>query len=141
MALIVNRVRKNLEMEVPSFAVFVKATDRLSGAPKVSLEWARARRAHMKIFEDRVEIGDWSLPHADVTKATLYRTDGKLKAHLLEIVTPQKTVQINPNTGVDPTPHLPYEVTLAPYPANLQNLRKAFWAVVIAMAAALIFLY
>jgi len=126
-------------MEEPNWSAFVKAATGVSGPPRPSLAWARARRTEMRVFDDRTEIGDWVLPHAGVTNATLYQTQSGIKNRVLELATPDRTVQINFNPGTSPEGHLPYPLTIAPFPAWMAKLRIVIWITVVVAIAILIF--
>ena len=49
-----------------------KATDREEGEPGHSANWVASKRARLKIYEDRVECGDWTIPLSQVLEAKLY---------------------------------------------------------------------
>jgi hypothetical protein len=86
----------------------------------------------MHVYEDRTEIGDWVLKHSDVTGATMYQTQSGIKNRVLEIATPDRTVQINFNPGTTPEGHLPYPITTRPFPKGLAILRVVMWLCVAA---------
>lgn len=115
--------------DTPLWSAFVKAADGLSGPPRPSLAWAKARRRHMHIYADRVEIGDWILPHDAITTATLYETERGIKNRVLELATLERSVQINFNPGTSPEGHLPYPIQKQPFPQHLARFRLIFWAV------------
>ena len=56
------------------YKCWAKATIKESGPPRRSQNWALARRAWFKIYEDRTECGDWVLPFDRVTNAKVYKT-------------------------------------------------------------------
>ncbi|WP_224826747.1 hypothetical protein [Cognatishimia sp. MH4019] len=111
----------------PVWSAFVKVATGISGPPRPSLAWALARRREMLIYSDRIEIGDWILRHADVTNATLYETQRGVKNRVLEIITPERTVQINFNPGKSPDGQLPYPVKKAEFPRAMAVFRIVFW--------------
>ncbi|MEJ6401665.1 hypothetical protein [Yoonia sp. 2307UL14-13] len=124
--------------ETPSWTAFIKAAE-IAGPPRPSLAWAKAKRTQMKVFDDRVEIGSWTLKHSDVTSATLYQTQSGIKNRVFEIATPDQTVQINFNPGTSPEGHLPYPIQTAPFPKGLAVFRIIFWLFIAAIITAAIF--
>ncbi len=88
---------------------FTKATTRESGNPRLSFNWVRSRRAWFKIFDDRVECGDWVISTADITGAVLYRA-GFSGGSVLELQTEAETYQFGFNPWVRLKKHLPFEV-------------------------------
>jgi len=112
----------------PNWSAFVKAAE-IAGPPRPSLAWAKAKRRTMHVYPDRVEIGDWVLPHTAVTHAHLYQTQRGIKNRVLEIATPDLTVQINFNPGTSPEGHLPYAIEPKPFPKTMALLRVAIWSV------------
>lgn len=128
-----------MTQDKPLWSAFVKAADGVTGPPRPSLAWAKARRRPMHIYADRVEIGDWVLPHADITTAILYETERGIKNRVLELATPSRAVQINFNPGTSPEGHLPYPIEKAPFPKHLAYFRVVFWAVFAIAIAIIIF--
>ena len=76
-------------MDTPIAKYFTKATDRETGPPRRSFNWVGARRAWLKIYNDRLECGDWTIPLSEVKDATLY-TAGMFiltRVQVLQVVT------------------------------------------------------
>lgn len=57
----------------PRYTCQTKATDRESGEPRYSHNWVVSRRARLRIYEDRIECGNWRIVADDVQAATIYR--------------------------------------------------------------------
>ncbi|WP_437200950.1 hypothetical protein [Planctomicrobium sp. SH664] len=53
------------------YQCMTKATRVRSGQLTYGLHWALSRRAFLKIFEDRLECGNWRIPYSDIRKAVL----------------------------------------------------------------------
>ena len=49
-----------------------KASDRENGSPRRGAAWVKSRRGWFKVFDDRVEFGDWIIPAAAVQEAVLF---------------------------------------------------------------------
>lgn len=126
--------------DAPVWSARVKAATGISGPPRPSLAWARARRGTMRVYSDRTEIGDWVLPHTDVMDAILYETRRGVRNRVLEIVTPERTVQVNFNPGTSPEGVLPYSIRKADFPRAMAALRVVVWGALLASLAALFLL-
>lgn len=99
------------EMNTPIYKCWTKATDRESGPPRRSHSWATSQRRWFKIFDDRVECGDWRILFRDVRKATGYRTRSLfMPVTVLELQTGERTYQFGFNPWAKPVEHLPIEV-------------------------------
>lgn len=51
--------------------------DQLESGP----QWLTARRARLKLFDDHLECGDWSIPYEDIHEAVLT----SFRSHILQI--------------------------------------------------------
>ena len=87
---------------------FTKATDQELGAPRHSANWLVSRRGWLRVFEDRLECGDWVIPAASVTKATLYSVG---MGHVLAVSTQERTYQFGLNPWVKVPLVLPFPFT------------------------------
>ena len=102
----------------PLYECMCKATDKESGEPRYSQNWVAARRATFKVFDNRVQCGDWIIPFSDVTEATVYNSKSMMmKVRMLQITTAEKTFQFGFNPWAKPIDHIDlqyqeYDVTL-----------------------------
>lgn len=90
---------------------WTKATTLERGTPRRSVNWVTARRAWFKIFDDRVECGDWTIPYQTVERAVLY--SGRvlfMTAPVLELRAQGKIYQFGFNPWVHLEQHLPLEL-------------------------------
>jgi len=90
-------------MSQPISTFMSKAITCDGDAPQRSFNWATSRRALLKIFPDRFECGNWSIPFSEVTEATLYEIKQMfMPCHVLQINTKEKIYQfgLNPWTGI-----------------------------------------
>jgi len=93
------------------YKCLAKSTDKESGAPRFSRSWETSRRAWFKIYEDRIEKGDWTIPYHDIESATAFRTSWMfIPFTVLELTTPEQTYQFGFNPWSRPLEHLPVEV-------------------------------
>ncbi len=89
----------------------IKATEYESGRPRRSHNWIFARRGWFKVFEDRIECGDWAIPFRVIDKAVLYTVRSfPVPASVLELHTAGKTYQFGFNPWAHPEEHLPLEI-------------------------------
>ncbi|MEM7261539.1 MAG: hypothetical protein AAF488_06065 [Planctomycetota bacterium] len=94
-------------MTEPTYRCWTKGTTGESGSPRYSPSWAGARRAWFEIYQDRVVCGDWEIPFADVTQATVFRTSQMfIPVTVLQLVTESKTYQFGFNPWAKPIEHL-----------------------------------
>lgn len=97
--------------EKPLYKCWTKATDRESGDPRRSLNWVASRRAYFKIFQDRIECGDWKIPFSSVTRATAFKTRSMLvPCTVLQLKTGDRSFQFGFNPWASPTEKLPLKV-------------------------------
>ena len=87
-----------------------KATNREVSEPRYSHNWVIARRALFKVFEDRIECGNWSIPFSEVTEARLFQTRQMfIPVRMLHITTPSGSYQFGFNPWAHPEKHLGVE--------------------------------
>lgn len=97
-------------MTAPKYRAFVKATRSETGPPRRSASWIFARRGWLKVFDDRLECGNWVIPASAVTSAVLYDArHGFLRAPVLAVSTADGTWQFGFNPWVRIAEHLPFE--------------------------------
>ena len=103
------------------------------------MSWVVAKRAWFEVFADRVECGDWNIPFAGVTSATVYRTSQLfIPVRVLQLETEGCTYQFGFNPWANPCPSLSLPITeerasLGMSPASLLLrvavvLALAYWA-------------
>ena len=75
------------------------------------LDWLTARRARIRVFEDRVECGDWVVPYEKVSDAVLFETrSGIFRCFILRLRTSEHTYQFGLNHHAFWRAELPFEV-------------------------------
>lgn len=95
----------------PVYRCFTKAIEGESGPPRRSQHGVAARRAWFRIYTDRIECGDWTVPFVDVRSATAWRTRTLfMPCTVLELVTEQRTLQFGFNPWVRPLEYLPFSM-------------------------------
>lgn len=98
--------------ETPLYRCLCKATNRETGSPRYSLNWATSRRAYFKVFADRVECGSWIILFNQIERATRFRTkQWFIPISVLEIRTSTSTYQFGYNPWANPFAHLPVPMT------------------------------
>ena len=98
-------------MAEPLYKCWAKATDKDAGAHKYSLYWVTSRRAWFKVFDDRVECGDWVLPNSAIRDAVLFKSrQWFIPVSVLRLKTDRKTCQFGFNPWCRVEEHLPLEV-------------------------------
>ena len=95
------------EKEFVKYKCFCKATNREVSAPRYSHNWAVAKRAFFKVFDDRIECGDWNIPFAQVESAHVYKTKQMfVPARVLQLDTSSGSFQFGFNPWANPFKHL-----------------------------------
>jgi hypothetical protein len=91
----------------PTYKCLTKATRGENANPRASFNWVVARRGWFKIFEDRVECGNWCIPLSEVQKATLFRFRyWFMKATVIQLDTADGHYQFGFNPWASPTDHM-----------------------------------
>ena len=119
-----------MKPEKPILTCWVKATTREKGAPRLSLNWATSRRAPFRLFGDRIECGDWTIPVDAVREAVVHKSQIRLApACVLVLRTDQEVYQFgfNPWCAIDR--HLPFDYETVPI-----KLRYSMLSLVIRLA-------
>jgi hypothetical protein len=94
----------------PVYRCFTKAIE-AAGPPKRGANWAAARRAWFRVYDDRIECGDWLVRFADVQSATAWRTRSLMvPCTVLELVTDERTLQFAFNPWARPLEYLPFSM-------------------------------
>lgn len=92
------------------YKCFCKATNREDKEPRLSHNWVAAKRGMFKVFEDRVECGDWSIPYSDIESAHLYKAKQMfMPVNVLKLVTRSGNYQFGFNPWANPFKHLGVE--------------------------------
>ena len=98
-------------MAKPLYRCWTKATNREEGEPRRSLNWVGSRRAWFKVYEDRIECGDWTIPTSAVQDAVLYEASQFfIPARVLSLEAEGVTYQFGFNPWCRVGQHLPFEV-------------------------------
>ena len=75
------------------------------------LKWITSRRGSLKVFQDRIECGDWEIPYASIEDAELFQTrSGFIPCFILKVRTPDKTFQFGLNGNKFWKGELPFRV-------------------------------
>ena len=97
-------------MEEAIYRCWTKATDRETGVPRHSFNWAVSRRGWFRVFADRVECGDWRIPLSSIRRAVMYQGRALfMPARVLEIQTETKSFQFGFNPWVSVDRRLPFQ--------------------------------
>ena len=92
------------------YRCWTKATDRETGPPRRSQNWVVARRGWFKVFADRLECGDWSIPLGSIRKAVMYEGRSMfMPARVLEVQAERGTFQFGFSPWVSVDRHLPFQ--------------------------------
>jgi hypothetical protein len=98
-------------MDAPLYRCWTKATNREAGSPRRSWNWTVSRRAWFKVFQDRVECGDWEIPLDSTRRAVMFRGRSLfLPIRVLHLEMEDKTYQFGFNPWVRIESRLPFEV-------------------------------
>lgn len=99
-------------MDTPLHKCMTKATTAEGDQMKYGPNWMLSRRATLKVFEDRLECGDWTVPLSDVSEAVLYsiRSTFFIPGYILKIQTPGRTYHFGLNGGSFWKGELPFRV-------------------------------
>lgn len=89
------------------YKCFCKATNREDKELRYSHNWVAAKRAMFKVFDDRIECGNWRIPFADVESAHLYKAKQMfIPVNILQLVTKNGNYQFGFNPWANPFKHL-----------------------------------
>ena len=124
-------------MEKPRYKCWTKAVIGESGKPGTSLKWVLSRRAWFKVFERRIECGDWIIRFSEIQNAIVYRTrQNFIPVTVLSIATAEESYQFGFNPWANPIMylHLPYREETV----KLKNHNPYLWYIkLIAIGSAL----
>ena len=89
-------------------------TKAIEGAPEdfgYSPKWITSRRAQLRVFEDRLECGDWTILSSQIEKAELFKTrSGLMPCYILKILTGEQSYQFGLNPSKYWKTELPFPV-------------------------------
>jgi hypothetical protein len=80
-------------MSALRFQCWTKATYADSNGLQHGLHWVTARRARLKVFDDRLQCGDWTVAYGDIARAILFsvRSNFVVPGYVLKIETRDRT--------------------------------------------------
>ena len=99
-------------MSAPVAMLQVKGVRDAPSPPTYGPHWSLSRRGRLKVFDDRLELGSWRVPHAAVEEAVLWqsRTQIGAKASIFEVKTGEHSYQFGMNPWAELPRTLPYRV-------------------------------
>lgn len=98
-------------MPEPLYKCWVKATDKEGGTPRYSQNWAAAKRAFFRVYDDRMECGNWLFKFDQIQNPVIYRTKQLfIPVSVLKIEFEERTYQFGFNPWVDPAKFIPMEI-------------------------------
>ncbi len=128
----VNKESEDTEL----YSCFCKATDTESGEPRASWAWVMSRRAMFRIFDDRVQCGDWIFPFSEIRKATLYKAKQWPFTHkILQLELDERCVQFGFFPWANPIKHLKLDVEIRYANLNRQPFTIIFRIAVVGFIA------
>lgn len=101
------------KMQAPLHKCMTKATTAEGDQMQYGPNWVLSRRAILKVFPDRLECGNWTIPYANISDAVLYsiRSTLFIPGYVLKVQTPDKTYHFGLNWGRFWTRELPFPVS------------------------------
>ena len=99
-------------MQQPIYKCMTKGSDQESGSPRRSANWVVSRRGLFKVYPDRVELGNWSIPFDQIESATEYRIPYLpfIRTSVLELQADGKIYQFGFNPWARPVKYFPIPV-------------------------------
>ncbi len=96
----------------PLYSCWCRGTDKETGEPRTSINWVLSRRAMFRVYDDRVECGDWIILFSDVKKAIAYKAkQWPRTANFIHLETENRNFQfVFPFVG-NPAKHMNLELT------------------------------
>ena len=101
-------------------------------------QWVTARRARLKLYDDHLKCGDWSVPYSDIQEATLTRfrsTILRIPGYVLTLHTASKTYHFGLNGNKYWQGELPFPVTRKQGKIKLSFFSIAVRAFLVVLAA------
>jgi len=87
-------------MSLPIHKCLTKATTAEGEQRKSGPNWITARRGSLKVFDDRLECGDWRIEYSEITGAVLYSFRSfflRIPGYILTVETDAKTYHFGLN--------------------------------------------
>lgn len=85
-----------------------------------SLNWLVSRRGILKVYDDRLECGDWDIPYSDIEEAVLFQTRQMfIPCYVLRVRTNNRIYQFGLNPGK-------YWASELPFPVRRESAKLAF---------------
>lgn len=95
----------------PLYRCMTKGVRGASEAFEHGLSWVTSRRAFLTVWPDRLECGDWSIPHSTITQAVLFKTRQMfIPCYILKLQTQDATYQFGLNGNKYWASDLPFPV-------------------------------
>ncbi len=114
-----------------SYKAWCKATNREDSEPRYSTNWLASKRAWFKIFDDRIECGNWKIPKKSIHKAIAYKTKQMfIPVTVLLLITEGGAYQFGFNPWARPIEHLGLE-----FEEQSVKLKYSFFSIFIRVAA------
>lgn len=82
------------------YRCLTKATISAGDQRQYGPRWVTARRALLRVYDDRLECGNWKIPYAQVTDAVLYSFRSsffRIPGYILTVTTSEKTYHFGLN--------------------------------------------
>ncbi len=82
------------------YRCFTKATISTGDQRQYGPRWVTSRRALLRVYDDRLECGNWMIPYAGMTDAVLYSFRSsflRIPGYVLTVTTPEKTYHFGLN--------------------------------------------
>lgn len=93
------------------YRAWCKATNSEDSSPRYSHNWLLSRRGWFRIFEDRIECGDWRIPLGSVEKAIAYKTKQMfIPVTVLQLITADGSYQFGFNPWATPLDHIGIDI-------------------------------
>ena len=119
------------------YKAWCKATNLEDSEPRYSQNWIVSKRAWFKMFGDRIECGNWTIPYEKVTKAIVYRTKQMfIPVTVLHLITNEGSYQFGFNPWANPIKHLNIE-----YEEQEIRLKYSVFSIVIRVLLVLYIIY
>jgi hypothetical protein len=88
-----------------------KATTAEGDDIRRSVNWVFSRRGFLKVYTDRIECGDWTIPYDQIDEAVLFRTSSMfIPCYLLRVKAQGQIYQFGLNPGRYWSRELPFPV-------------------------------
>ena len=113
------------------FRVFTKGTTAEGSDVRRSENWVVARRGWLRFLPDRLTLGDWVIPYADIREATLFKLKGLIGGYVLRVATADRTFQFGMNPWALRGKALPF-----PHQQEETRVRYSLFSIVVRIIAA-----